>query len=184
MPGFSNNSQQRAGNALGANATGSVRMTLEPYSSRLPYTGNSHIADTDDFRNNGVPMPVSGTGGGEATCVHIASLTALDEVYLWASNKGATNAQLTLSYVSGGVQIDGNTAAQSVVEAALLSNQRIVTTIRGKAGLQLVYPGIPHTNNDAIFAISSNKNMNICGFVMRRFRESPTDINQGFDGQE
>ena len=111
-------------------------------------------------------------------------MTALDEVYLWASNKGATNAQLTLSYVSGGVQIDGNTATQSVVEAALLSNQRIVTTIRGKAGLQLVYPGIPHTNNDAIFAISSNKNMNICGFVMRRFRESPTDINQGFDGQE
>jgi len=66
----------------------------------------------------------------------------------------------------------------------MVSNQRIVTTIRGKAGLQLVYPGIPHTNNDSIFSISSNKNMNICGFVMRRFRESPTDINQGFDGQE
>jgi|TARA_R110000796_G_scaffold65289_3_gene150942 hypothetical protein len=184
MPGFSNNSQQRAGNTLGANATGSVRIPLEPYANRFPYTGNSHVADIDNFRNNGVPMPVSGTGGGEATCVHVASLSALDEVYLWASNKGTANAQLTLSYVSGGVQIDGQTAAQSVVEAALLSNQRIITTIRGKAGLQLVYPGIPHTNNDAIFAISSNTDMNICGFVMRRFRESPTDINQGFDGQE
>ena len=51
-------------------------------------------------------------------------------------------------------------------------------------GMDIISPGIPHTNNDAIFAISSNKNMNICGFVMRRFRESPTDINQGFDGQE
>ena len=61
MPGFSNNSQQRAGNALGANATGSVRIPLEPYSYRYPYTGNAHVADTEEFRNNGVPMPVSGT---------------------------------------------------------------------------------------------------------------------------
>ena len=184
MPGFSNNSQQRAGDSMGASATGSARMPLEPYSSRYPYAGNSHAVDTNNFRNNGVPIPVSGSGGGEATCVHIASLSALDEVYLWASNKGTANAQLTLSFVSGGVQIDGNTAAQSVVEASMISNQRIVTTIRGKAGLQLVYPGIPHTNNDAIFAIASNKNMNICGFIMRRYRESPTDIAQGFDGQE
>jgi len=64
MPGFSNNSQQRAGNALGANATGSVRIPLEPYSYRYPYTGNAHVADTEEFRNNGVPMPVSGSGGG------------------------------------------------------------------------------------------------------------------------
>ena len=184
MPGFSNNSQQVGGGAMGASATGSARMPLQPYSSRYPYTGVGHAADTNNFRNNGVPMKVSGSGGGEATCVHVASLSALDEVYLWASNKGTANAQLTLSFVSGGVQIDGNTAAQSVVDASMISNQRIVTTIRSKAGLQLVYPGIPHTNNDAIFAIASNKDMNICGFVMRRHRESPTDIAQGFDGQE
>ena len=46
------------------------------------------------------------------------------------------------------------------------------------------YSGHLEGINDAIFAMASNKNMNICGFVMRRFRESPTDINQGFDGQE
>jgi hypothetical protein len=184
MPGFSSNSQPVNGDTLGSNASGSVRMPLTPFSSRYPIIGSSHASDTSDFRNNGVPMPVSGSGGGEATCVHVASLSSLDEVYLWASNKGTANAQLTLSYISGGVQIDGNNADQSVVEASLLSNQRIVTTIRSKAGLQLVYPGIPHTNNDAIFAMASNKDMNICGFIMRRYRESPTDIDQGYDGQE
>ena len=89
-----------------------------------------------------------------------------------------------MSFVTGGYQIDGQTAPASEVMEALVGQQRIVTTIKGKGGLQLVYPGIPHTNNDAIFAMSSNRNMNICGFVMRRFRETATDPNQGFDGQE
>ena len=184
MPGFGNNTQGVQGGAVTAVSTGSVRFPLTPFATRDAFTGASHTADTINFKNNGTPLPVSGGGGNEASCIHVASLTALDEVYLWASNKGTADAQLTLSFVTGGYQIDGQTAPASEVMEALVGQQRIVTTIKGKGGLQLVYPGIPHTNNDAIFAMSSNRNMNICGFVMRRFRETATDPNQGFDGQE
>ena len=185
MPGFGNNTQIINGGAVSAGASGSVRFPLTPFATRDPFTGESHTADTINFKNNGTPLPVSGGAtGNEAACIHVTSLTALDEVYLWASNKGETDAQLTLSFVSGGYQINGQTAPSDQLMEALTGQQRIVTTIRAKSGLQLVYPGIPHTNNDAIFAMSSNRNMNICGFVMRRFRQSPTDPNQGFDGQE
>jgi len=184
MPGFGRNTRVIVGQALQANALGSVRQPLTPFATRTPTDGAGHTADTNDFRNNGTPIKVSGSAGNDAACIHIADLSALDEVYLWASNKGTTNTELTISFVTGGVQIDGNTADASTVISALTSDQRIVTVIGAKAGLQLVYPGIPHTNNDAIFAMSSNKEVNICGFVMRRFRESATDVARGYDGRE
>ena len=53
-----------------------------------------------------------------------------------------------------------------------------------KSGMELVYPGIPHTNNDALFAVSSNSEIYVSGFVMRKYRVSKTDVNQGYDGTD
>ena len=162
MPGFGNNTQGVQGGAVTAVSTGSVRFRLEPFTD---------VGLINPRQNNGTPILVSGS----SKSIHVASLTALDEVYLWASNKGTADSELTLSVVTS----SGGSTAE-----ALVGQQRIVTTLKSKGGLQLVYPGIPHTNNDRIVAASSNDNISVCGFVMRRFRETATDPNQGFDGQE
>ena len=180
MPGFGTNTRVVAGQALQANAIGSVRQPLTPFARR---TGDGGTADVNDFRNNGAPIGIPSTATN-AVPIHIADLSALDEVYLWASNKGTTNTELTISFVTGGFQINGQEPPAGAVLSALTSDQRIVTVVGPKTGLQLVYPGIPHTNNDAIFAVSSNAEVNICGFVMRRFRENAADVTQGFDGKE
>ena len=154
--------------AVTAVSTGSVRFRLEPFTD---------VGLINPRQNNGTPILVSGS----SKSIHVASLTALDEVYLWASNKGTADSELTLSIVTGSTATVGGTGNSS---EALLGQQRIVTTLKSKGGLQLVYPGIPHTNNDRIVAASSNDNISVCGFVMRRFRETTTDPSQGFDGQE
>ena len=133
-------------------------------------------------------MLISGSGSTAApeasACVHVADLSALDEVYLWASNAGETAAQITVSFVSGGYMVDGNTPADADLEYALNAPWRGVTTVSSNSGMELVYPGIPHTNNDAIFAVSSNSQIYLSGFVMRKHRVSKTDINQGYDGTD
>ena len=189
MPGFGRNTRVVVGQALQPNAIGSVRQPLTPFAERFQSDPTqAHKPDVNDFRNNGTPIKVSGTTDSLATCIHVADLSALDEVYLWASNKGTTNTELTISFVTGGFQINGQEPPAGAVLSALTSDQRIVTVVGAKTGLQLVYPGIPHTNNDAIFAMSPNvegeSQVSICGFVMRRFRESAADVAQGFDGRE
>jgi len=193
MP-FVNNAQRVPGDALTANASGSARIPLLPYTARVPQqqADNMHYQDLTNFRNNGVPLKISGTHGFAAASIHVASLSALDEVYLWASNKGTTAAQLTISFVTGALMVGTNIRDQvadtnAVLEDSLSSRnpqRRIVTTVSPQTGMQLVYPGIPHTNRDSIFAVASNKDMNISGFVMRRFPEQARDPSQGFDGQE
>ena len=78
MPGFGNNTQGVQGGAVSPTSTGSVRFPLTPFATRDAFTGVSHTADTINFKNNGTPLPVSGGGGNEASCIHVASLTALD----------------------------------------------------------------------------------------------------------
>ena len=46
--------------------------------------------------------------------------------------------------------INDQPVPNNTITAAMTSDQRIVTVVGPKTGLQLVYPGIPHTNNDAI----------------------------------
>ena len=193
MP-FANNNQNVPGDALTANASGSARIPLLPYTIRTNTRGGTilHEQDLTNYRNNGAPLVISGTHGGSAACIHVASLSALDEVYLWASNRGTTAAQLTISFVTGALMVgtyirDYVSATNAIIEDSLSSRnpqRRIVTTVSPQAGMQLVYPGIPHTNRDSLFAVASNKNMSISGFVMRRFPEVARDPAQGFDGQE
>ena len=167
MPGFGNNTQRVQGEAVTPSSTGSVRIGLEP-SILIGAPG------TPPRQNTGTPILASGSA-----TIHKASLTALDEVYLWASNNGISDSELTLSLRTRTSDDD------------LEFQRRIVTTLKSKVGLQLVYPGIPHTNNDTLIAEASGNpaftpatNIVVCGFVMRRFRETTTDPSQGFDGQE
>ena len=185
MPGFGRNTRVVVGQALQPNAIGSVRQPLTPFAERFQSDPTqAHKPDVNDFRNNGTPIKVSGTTDALATCIHVADLSALDEVYLWASNIGEAAAQITVSFVSGGYMVNGSAPADADIDYALNAPWRVVTTVSPKAGMELVYPGIPHTNNDAIFAVSSNSKIYLSGFVMRKHRVSKTDINQGYDGAD
>ena len=187
---FGKNSKTPKGNIIKPFSLGSARVALQPFAIRFPtsVTNQPHFADITNNFHNGTPMLVSGSGSSTAaraaTSVHVADLSALDEVYLWASNVGTTAAQLTISFVSGGYMINDSTPADADVDSALNAPWRVVTTVSPKSGMELVYPGIPLTNNDAVFAVSSNSQIYLSGFVMRKYRVSRTDINQGYDGAD
>ena len=185
---FTGNSKIPKGAILKPFSLGSARVALQPFATRFPASFDSHKPEVSNNFHNGTPMLVSGSGSstaaGAAASIHVADLSALDEVYLWASNVGTTAAQLTISFVSGGYMTNGQEPATADVAHALTAPWRVVTTVSPKSGMELVYPGIPHTNNDAIFAVSSNSQMYISGFVMRKYRVSKTDINQGYSGAD
>ena len=54
MPGFGNNTQIINGGAVSAGASGSVRFPLTPFATRDPFTGQSHTADTINFKKTNI----------------------------------------------------------------------------------------------------------------------------------
>lgn len=185
---FSGNTKIPQGTIIKPFSLGSSRVALQPFATRFPKSLGQHLADRTNNFHNGTLIHVSGSGSTSAAVaaasIHVADLNALDEVYLWASNTGETAAQITVSFVSGGYMINGNAPSDADVDYALNAPWRVVSTVSAKSGMELVYPGIPHTNNDALFAVSSNSEIYVSGFVMRKYRVSKTDINQGYDGTD
>lgn len=96
--------------------------------------------------NNGQPISVTNiTSPG--TIIHSAHATAIDEVWLWAANTSAATVMLTIEFGGTGV------------------SDQISVGIPSKAGLVLVAPGLPATNNTIrAFAASG---INIIGYVNR-----------------
>ena len=186
---FGGNTKIPVGAILKPFSLGTARVALQPFATRYPASFGAHKAEVNNNFHNGTPILVSGSSSATSTpaaasSIHVADLSALDEVYLWASNIGETAAQITVSFVSGGYMVNGSAPADTDIDYALNAPWRVVTTVSPKAGMELVYPGIPHTNNDAIFAVSSNSQIYLSGFVMRKYRVSKTDLNQGYDGTD
>ena len=81
MPGFGNNTQNAIGGAINPTAQGTTRFSLsQATSSFLPV------------------VVTSGTTATQAISIHSSSLSAMDELYLWAVNNGASDAFLSISF--------------------------------------------------------------------------------------
>ena len=162
MPGFGRNTRNiQNGGALTPAFIGTKRFPLsEASSSFLPI------------------VVTSGTAGTEAACLHSGSLTAMDELYLWAVNNGQVSSEITISFD------DDRTGATA------FTAQPVITTLQPSGGAVLIWPGIPiisvnETTPTVVYASgSASSRISIHGYVMRRNRIIPTDANQGYDGQE
>ena len=111
---------------------------------------------------SGTPIDITTAG----TLVHTAATHALDEIYLWASNYNATDTALTMSFN----------------DAKTGDSDSIIVTVSGQSGLSLIYPGIPHLGTAVYVKAASNSRINVVGFVVRRFREDPSNALAGYDG--
>ena len=167
MPGFGRNTVNvQNGGALAPASFGTKRFPLsESTGSFLPI------------------VVTSGTAGTEAACLHSGSLTAMDELYLWAVNNGQVSSEITISFDDdriGLTQADGRTFAA----------EPVITTLQPSGGAVLIWPGIPiisvnETTPTVVYASgSASSRISIHGYVMRRNRIISTDANQGYDGQE
>ena len=162
MPGFGRNTRNiQNGGALAPASFGTKRFPLsEASSSFLPI------------------VVTSGTAGTQAACLHSGSLTAMDELYLWAVNNGQVASEITISFDDDRTGTSGYTG------------ESVITTLQPSGGAVLVWPGIPiisvnETTPTVVYASgSSSSRISIHGYVMRRNRIISTDANQGYDGQE
>ena len=143
---FGRNTKIPVGAILKPFSLGTARVALQPFSTRFPESFTRHKPEVNNNFHNGTPMHISGSGSSDAAVaaasIHVADLSALDEVYLWASNTGETAAQLTISFVSGGYMTNGQEPGVADVDYALNAPWRVVTTVSPKSGMELVYPGI------------------------------------------
>ena len=76
----------------------------------------------------------------------------MEEIYIWASNYGGTDTNLTLSF--GSTTFSGSHVLQ--------------TGINVQDGLSLIYPGIPCQDGTEIYAKAGvSGTINVTGFAMR-----------------
>jgi hypothetical protein len=157
MGGFGNN--QRVGIGVTAKTT------------RLPLS-----EQTSSF------LPVfisSGSVKSQSLAVHSGSLTAMDELYLWAVNNGSSSAFVTLSFDD-----ERNEGYRSY------TNELVITKLQPSGGAVLIWPGIPilslnERTPTVVYASGSvHSTISVHGYVLKRSRRSRTDINAGYDGAE
>ena len=111
---------------------------------------------------SGTPIALTNAG----TLIHSAATHAMDEVYLWVSNYNASDTTMTMSF-------DSTTTGDS---------DSIIISVQGQNGLSLVYPGIPHLGTSIYIKANSDDRLNVVGYVVRRFREDPSNALAGYDG--
>ena len=161
MPGFGNNTQNVGGAAIQPSAQGTVRFPLSQATSSF------------------VPIVISsGTAATQAISIHSGSLSAMDELYLWAVNNGASDAFLSLSFDDDRVNTEREKA------------DPVVTKLSPSGGLTLIWPGIPILSLDGLSPTvvygsgTASSKISVHGYIMRRNRISVTDPSQGYDGSE
>lgn len=99
---------------------------------------------------NGKGINVAGTSTADADVIHAAGATNLDEIWLYASNNGASAVKLTIEY--------GDADAADNIEI----------TIPGEAGPVLVIPGFILTGSEDIQAFAGTTAViTIFGYVNR-----------------
>ena len=164
MPGFGNNTQNAAGGAIAPNARGTVRFSLsQATSSFLPI------------------VITSGTAATQAIAIHSGSLTAMDELYLWAVNNGGSNAFLSLSFDDDRIGND---------EFISFKPDPVITKLIPSGGATLIWPGIPVVSlNESSPTVvygsgTAGSKISVHGYVMRRNRVDVSDASQGYDGSE
>lgn len=107
--------------------------------SKLPLSGST----------DGRPVKVVATAT-TGTTIHTAG-SAIDEVWLWASNTDSVARKLTIEF-------GGTTSPDDTIEVS----------IPAESGLVLVIPGIPLRNSLVVTAFAATANVvNVVGYVNR-----------------
>jgi hypothetical protein len=104
------------------------------------------------------------SGAANQTTIHQCSPDALDEVYLWASVSGSTDAK---AYIS----IDG-------------SNASFINEITAQGGLVQIYPGVPHQGATITGWSNVAGVLRIFGYVARHYKIADYNVSFGYDGTE
>ena len=166
MPGFGNNSQRsQNGGAFGAGARGTKRFSLSSASGSF----------------QPIVLGDAGAAVSLSTSLHSGSLTAMDELYLWAVNNGAADCFLTISFD------DDRTAGNIGIPH---TTEPVITKLETSGGATLIWPGIPiislnETVPTVVYASgSAQSKISVHGYIMRRNRVAASDPNQGYDGLE
>ena len=105
--------------------------------------------------------------GTSATTIHVPSSTpgsGIEDLYIWASNYGASNVNLTMS-----------------IGSEDLSNQPVIVTLSSKNGFVLVYPGIPVSEKTVFAKASASGSINVSGFVVKHAINVPDNTSSGYD---
>jgi hypothetical protein len=123
--------------------------------------GSSRIPLSDSAKGAPIYIPKSWTA------IHIPDAsTALDEIYLWASNYGGEATTIKIAIGSD----DGSTASKI-----------ITTTITNAQGLYQILPGIPVTKGTNIYGYAGQNSMvNVVGFAMRYYKYNPDSPSSGY----
>tara|TARA_R110002020_G_scaffold427983_3_gene637489 strand:+ start:112 stop:582 length:471 start_codon:yes stop_codon:yes gene_type:complete len=116
---------------------------------------------------NGTPFSVA---KDSVTTVHKSPKYALDEVYLYASNRGATDTFLTMSFQDSGDAIPDLDTSDDI----------IIVPVKSRVGLSLVLPGNPVSGKTLYVQASHASSVNILGYVFRYYRNHEFDDNKGF----
>ena len=140
---------------------------LDELDARVSREGTVSRHPLDIAVGNNIPATV---GKDAATFVHKSPAFALDEVYLYASNQGDSDAYITMSFKN---PTDNITTLEG-------SSDIIITPIKSKMGLSLVLPGNPVSNKTLYVQASTASSINILGYVFRYFRNHEFDVNEGF----
>jgi hypothetical protein len=103
---------------------------------------------------DGKPIHISGTATGSSNTIHTAqSGSLLDEIWLWAANRSASDATLTIEW--GGTTDPGELLCKAVV-------------IPANSGPICIAPGLPLTNSLVVKAFAGTANViGIQGYVIR-----------------
>ena len=103
--------------------------------------------------SNGNPLAIlDSTTGVGYTEIHKFPAGAIEELYLWASNRGSGNVNLTLSF--------GDSS---------FTGEVITVTLGANQGMSLVYPGVPHQSTTVYGRASSASSIAVSGFVIRSY---------------
>jgi len=140
---------------------------LEELDAHISREGTVSRHPLDISRESAIPFPVSKDA---PLMVHKSPIYALDEVYLYASNRGLDDAFLTMSFQ----ELDGG------VPDLATSENVIITPIKSKMGLSLVLPGNPVSDKALFVQAELEDSINILGYVFRYYRNHEFDDDEGF----
>ena len=139
----------------------SVPALQDAVSAKSPVTHAKFKLSGAGANNSTILM---GSGSSNKKTIHQCSADALDEIYLWASVSGSSDAKV---YVS----IDGYNAS-------------FINEITAQGGLVQIYPGVPHQG--ATISAWSNVDgvLRIFGYVARHYKIADYNVSFGYDGTE
>lgn len=140
---------------------------LEELDARIAREGTVSRHPLDISHDNPIPF---GVAKGTATAIHKSPDYALDEVYLYAANRSADDAFLTMSFQDPDASVSDLDSIDEI----------IITPIKSKMGLALVLPGNPVSDKTLYVQASATDSINIIGYIFRYYRNHEFDDDEGF----